>query len=436
MATTRQEGRLAFGRTLPVAVAVFVAVAAGNSLVADQTLYYWNNTNGGNWTASANWVMANGNAATTYPHVAGDVAVFNGLAAYKTVSVNASDVIDVDELRLDDGCIRFSFSNASSVHFHADRLVRSESAVFYLVTNGDGAWNHASPSAGVTIGNRTDVLFNGGFLPGAAVCKDGGVWNAPRSATILEDGTMKFASLDNVQMAYGVNGNQTWDKDVTLFYGNYGEGRHISFNKECVLTVPCGQIGPLSSNSHVGNPTSVYQGTIDTAGAPLYFWPINTTCFRAKVVAPLFVQSGHYTTLYCGDHSPETNDYIVSSGTLQLGSLPEPGAETLSVTNICKLGTGSLVVNWSGTLDVAADNALSDVATLRMTSFRGDRETWGRIVMSTNSTVMTFALDGKSLCRGTYGASGSGAKYVDDIRFSGPGVLTVKKGGGFWASLR
>ena len=417
-----------------MAVVLAFAVAARPAFSDDQTLYYWANTNGGNWTASANWVMANGNAATTYPHVAGDVAVFNGLAAFKTVSVRASDVIDVDELRMDDGCIRFSFSNASTVHFHADRLVRSESAVFYLVT--DGAYNHASPPAGVTIGNRADVLFNGGFLPGAAVCKDGSGWGTLRSATILEDGTLKYASLDDAQMAYGVNGNQTWTRNVTLFYGLHGDGRHISFNEECVLTVPSGQIGPVSNHSHVGNPTSAYQGTIDTSGAPLYFWPVNATCFRAKVVTPLFVQSGHYTTLYCDDHSSETNDYIVSAGTFQLGSLPDPGAETLAVTNICKLGTGSLVVRWAGTLNVAADNALSDVAMLRMTSFRGGREIWGRIVMSTNSSVMTLALDDKLLRRGTYGATGSGAKIVDDIRFSGPGVLTVKKGGGLWIYLK
>ena len=421
----------AFAVCMAIAASAIVACPA---LFADQTLYYWNNTNGGSWASAGNWVMADGSAATAYPKVAGDVAVFNGLAAYKTVSVNASDVIDVDELRIDDGCMRLSFNNSSSLHFHAGRLVRSESAVLYLVT--DGGWNHASPPAGVTIGNRADVLFNGGFLPGAAVCKDGSGWGALRSATILEDGTLKYTTLDDVQMAYGVNGNQTWNKDVTLFYGNFGDGRHISFNKECVLTVPCGQIGPLSNYSHVGNPTSAYQGTIDTVSAPLYFWPLNTTCFRAKVVTPLFVQSGHYTTLYCDDHSSETNDYVVSAGTFQLGSLPEPGAETLSVTNVCKLGTGSLVVSWAGTLNVAADNALSDVAMLRMTSFRGERETWGHIVMSTNSTVMTFALDDKLLRRGTYGASGSGAKFVDDIRFSGPGVLTVKKGGGFWTSLR
>ena len=411
-----------------------LAMSASSAFCDILAFYYWANTNGGNWTATANWVMEDGSTASTYPHVAGDVAVFNGLAAYKTVYVNQSDVIDIDELRLDDGCMRLSFRNSSTLHFHADRLVRSSNAVLYLVT--DGGYNHAQPPTGLTIGNRADVLFNGGFLPGAVVCKDGGGWGALRSATILEDGTLKYGSLDSLNMAYGVGGDSTWNKDVTLFYGNFGDGRHISFNKECVLTVPCGQIGPLSNNSHVGNPSSTAQGTINTAGTTLYFWPLNTTCFRAKVVTPLFVQSGHYTTLYCDDHSSETNDYVVSSGTFQLGSLPEPGAESLSVTNVCKMGTGSLVVSWAGTLNVASDNALSDVATLRMTSYRGRREVWGRIVMSTNSTVMTLALDDKLMRRGTYGATGSGAEFSDDVMFSGPGVLTVKRGGGFWIIVR
>lgn len=390
-----------------------------------QTFYYWANTNGGNWTSTANWVMEDGTAATTYPHVAGDVAVFNGLAAYKTVSVNQSDVIDIDELRLDDGCIRLSFRNSSSLHFHADRLVRDEAAVLYLVT--DGSYNHTSPPAGVTIGNRADVLFNGGFLPGAVVCKDGSGWGALRSATILEDGTMKYGSLDSLNMAYGVGGDSTWNKDVTLFYGNFGDGRHISFSKECVLTVPCGQIGPLSNNSHVGNPSSTAQGTINTAGATLYFWPLNTTCFRAKVVTPLFVQSGHYTTLYCDDHSSETNEYHIASGTMRLGSVPPEGAD-MTVTNRCVLGTGPVVVSWAGTLDVGAGDAMKNSEYLKMTSFRGLGETYGKINLSTNSVVDWFWLDDKLQKRGTHGATGSGAQYIDDTLFSGPGLLTVKKG--------
>ena len=410
-----------------------LAMSASSAFCDSQTLYYWANTNGGNWTATANWVMEDGSAASTYPHVAGDVAVFNGLAAYKTVSVNQSDVIDIDELRLDDGCIRLGIRSAA--HFHVDRLLRSDHAVLYLVTSG--SYNHVSPND-ATIGNRNDVLFNGGFLPGAMVCKDDGAWGGNvRSATIdAETQKLKYGTMDSPAMAYDVDGDSSWGKDVSMYYANNGTYRHISFKKECVLTVACGQISPMSANSHVGNPSSTAQGTINTAGATLYFWPLNTTCFRAKVVTPLFVQSGHYTTLYCDDHSSETNDYVVSSGTFQLGSLPEPGAESLSVTNVCKMGTGSLVVSWAGTLNVASDNALSDVATLRMTSYRGKREVWGRIIMSTNSTVMTLALDDKLMRRGTYGATGSGAEFSDDVMFSGPGVLTVKRGGGFGIIVR
>lgn len=34
---------------------------------------------------------------------------------------------------------------------------------------------------------------------------------------------------------------------------------------------------------------------------------------------------------------------------------------------------------------------------------------------------------GKALKRGTYGATGSGADYIDDVHFAGTGVLTVRK---------
>ena len=78
-------------KKLPISLVVLsLALAAPFARADGQTFYYWTNTNGGNWTATANWVMEDGSAATTYPHVAGDVAVFNGLAAYKTVSVNQS----------------------------------------------------------------------------------------------------------------------------------------------------------------------------------------------------------------------------------------------------------------------------------------------------------------------------------------------------------
>lgn len=78
--------KLPFVLLLALVMSAFAPFARAD----EQTFYYWANTNGGNWTATANWVMEDGAAAMTYPHVAGDVAVFNGLAAYKTVYVNQS----------------------------------------------------------------------------------------------------------------------------------------------------------------------------------------------------------------------------------------------------------------------------------------------------------------------------------------------------------
>ena len=77
-------------KKLPLSLVLLLSFAAPFARADGQTFYYWVNANGGNWTAKASWVMEDGSAASTYPHVAGDVAVFNGLAAYKTVYVNQS----------------------------------------------------------------------------------------------------------------------------------------------------------------------------------------------------------------------------------------------------------------------------------------------------------------------------------------------------------
>ena len=63
-----------------------------------------------------------------------------------------------------------------------------------------------------------------------------------------------------------------------------------------------------------------------------------------------------------------------------------------------------------------------------MTSFRGLGQAYGKIHMSTNAVVDWFWLDDRLQKRGTHGATGSGAEFVDDAIFSGPGLLTVKKG--------
>ena len=413
-------------KKLPLSLILLLSLAAPFARAGEQTFYYWTNTNGGNWTAKANWVMEDGSAATTYPHVTGDIAVFNGLGPQKTVSVNNGDVIDIDEMRFVDGCTRIGVH--SSAHFHIDAFLRSGGAHLYFVNSSGYNW------AGVndfTIGNRDDILFNEGLIPGVLLCKDNGGWGNPRSVTVDDTDHVKFGqNLDSVVSGYDVSKDTTVGAKYTFLYGNYQQGRNVTFKNECTLTVPCGQISPVNAKCHFGTAGSAAQGTVSTEGATLFYWPgvtTSPTIFRPKVLAPRFVQCGHGVTLYCDDHSSETNEYPVASGTMMLGSVPLPGADG-SVTNRCVLGTGPVVVSWAGTLDVGAEDAMKKSEYLKMTSFRGLGETYGKIHMSTNAVVDWFWLDDKLQKRGTHGATGSGAEFVDDAIFSGPGLLTVKKG--------
>ena len=46
-----------------------LAMSASSAFCDGQTLYYWANTNGGDWTATANWVMEDGTGAADAPRL-------------------------------------------------------------------------------------------------------------------------------------------------------------------------------------------------------------------------------------------------------------------------------------------------------------------------------------------------------------------------------
>ncbi len=49
------------------------------------------------------------------------------------------------------------------------------------------------------------------------------------------------------------------------------------------------------------------------------------------------------------------------------------------------------------------------------------------IALGADQTCMKLFINGESMPRGTYGASGSSADFIDDLHFAGTGVLTVRK---------
>lgn len=399
--------------TVFAACAAMVGFAADDPL-ADYTKYYWNKPDGGNWNVAANWVMADGTTATDYPKTATDAAIFSGLNAGKNVTFPSNLTVEPGVISLEDGFTSFLFYGGT--HVHVDIFMRADHAVLSCAASG---YNWAQ-AADFTIGNRSEAVVDECFL-GAQWRKDDGNWGAPYSVTVNESGAVKNTG-SGFQSAYSVGSNMTWGNHYSLIFGNYQSGRNLTFSGEYTLTIPSGQIMHHNANQ-VGTPTSKYQGTI-ASDEPVLFWSSISggVNFRPLIQSPKFVQASRYTTIYYDDHSTEDCSYWIPQGALQLG---KSGAEDLTAT--CKLGTGDVYVSWSGTLDVQCAGALANVGAIRMTSYRGQGSTWGKISMSVSDTVTKAFIDGKSLKRGTYGATGSGADNIDDVHFSGSGVLTVLK---------
>lgn len=397
-----------------VACMAFLTGFAADPL-AGLTKFYWNKPDGGNWNTAANWVMADGSTATTYPQSATDAAIFNGINAGKWVSCNLSAEPGV--IYLEDGWTGLSFGSSTKIHVAS--FLREDHATLTLVKSGSYNWDQSSVD--FTVGNRDDVLVDLCFC-GAQWVKDGNGWGSPYSVTVNDTGAVKNTN-SGFQQGYSVGSDKTWENHYSLLFGNYGSGRNLTFSGDYTLTIPSGQIMYHNANQ-VGTPTAQYQGTI-ASEMPVIFWSSTSggANFRPLVQAPKFVQASRYTTLYYDDHSTEKCGYYVPQGTLKLG---DSAATDLTAT--CKLGTGDVNVSWTGTLSVQCAGALEKVGAIRMTSYRGQGTAWGKISMGVSDSVNSVTLDGQALAAGTYGATGSGAKNIDDVHFAGTGVLTVLGG--------
>lgn|GEM_PF-4790636 len=94
---------------------------------------------------------------------------------------------------------------------------------------------------------------------------------------------------------------------------------------------------------------------------------------------------------------------------------------TVKVTTAAgRLGTGDVVVNSGGTLWLSVGGAIGDTNTLTVT-------TGGKVNLAAgiNETVYNFRRGADVAYAGVYGATGSGAKFIDNDIFSGIGTLTV-----------
>ena len=159
-----------------------------------------------------------------------------------------------------------------------------------------------------------------------------------------------------------------------------------------------------------------------------------------------------YQRILCTKPSTLTVDGTANSSYAKVGSIMSgpltfikagTGAFTLGQTNALSgaviVSNGVLAVTSTGSLGLNATNVVIAGGTLSLSNNTAvcsaanvtfPEDSTGKIDLPTgvNVTVETLWYGEKQRYGGTYGAAGSGARFVDSARFIGTGLLTVRRG--------
>ncbi|MDA3923625.1 MAG: autotransporter-associated beta strand repeat-containing protein, partial [Kiritimatiellae bacterium] len=284
-------------------------------------------------------------------------------------------------------------------------------------TGGVNKWNGPISIIGSRIKatSGTIVIMGGITGPGAILAADGAgtviITNQPvdiggGKVYAHSPGTKVFAVSNNVWGVLEVSGGKArtdvpnaFPATATLQMGvSYATGSYVDLN---------------GNDQTVGK---IYSGTTNTG----------TRVLTTAEPATLTVNQSDNTILDAAFTGALTL-IKTGSGTLTLESLSHAytGATvvsngTLSVASGSSLGLSSLIVVTGGTLDLQANDAMTDLAVVRV-SDTGTLSLGSGI----SDAVDKLFVNGVQKEAGTWGTSGSGALYIDDAHFSGTGILSV-----------
>lgn len=209
----------------------------------------------------------------------------------------------------------------------------------------------------------------------------------------------------------------------------YNANKEKKLGVEKTLTIASGGLILRADNSAIG--------TIDGGDAngalvlgdathPGYVFADATTASKpgaiySSVTAPgglVFGYTGY--ALLAGDQTGVDDELVVNAGTLDLGSQDKSVACTLDVP-----------VRILANATVKMNNAEMAGSAVYFDDIAGYS---GKIQLNADTTCKKLYVrdtpeetEWASMRRGTYGATGSGAQFVDDDRFAGSGVLIVRK---------
>lgn len=331
------------------------------------------------------------------------------------------------------------------MHFEADSIVRSDDATLLVLDSMTYFNNELTRRArtdlkgldAYAVGNTDTTDFANDVFPVVPWCIsriNNSVMNGWWWGYVDENGTMRRASSrSNVTLAdltteTAANRNVFSDgrdmglaDDLTvnsLTINNFNKNKRLG---EHTLTVRSGALLMLENNSALGE-----QGYGDQNGTVVfperaYVWAAASSTadkIFSRIVAPKGLVAAFAGRLQlAGDQTGIDSDIVVNGGTLELGSTDGTVGCSLDVPITLVGGNAKLQVNASGALD-KLDLNLKSVAGYGPKLILPD---------GAEESCSMLHVDGVAMSAGTYGATGSGAEFIDDMMFSGTGVLRVRK---------
>ena len=271
-----------------------------------------------------------------------------------------------------------------------------------------------------------------------------GSWEGLRFPSVDEDGFLympDYASGNLSGFATGANafcnGNDLrLTEDLTVnsltLMNSYGGDKRIGEGR--TLTISSGGLILTGGKTCIGeNNWNQTEPAADCGtlafGATAYVWANSPDANNAHVIMATVVAPYGFVCAYpgylhlVGDQTGIDGEIVINAGELTLGSGRNMNNVDLDLgctidVPVRLVGGGAkLVVRKTGTLDPSQNVYFDDIGGYA-----------GKIVLPDGGErCHKCFVDGVTLPRGTWGATGSGAEHVDDAHFAGTGVLTVAK---------
>ncbi|HNX34981.1 MAG TPA: autotransporter-associated beta strand repeat-containing protein [Kiritimatiellia bacterium] len=214
-------------------------------------------------------------------------------------------------------------------------------------------------------------------------------------------GSTVLATAPNALAPYGIVrcGISWWDKDTSMFD----------------LNGFCQTVGPLESYAL---PSGVH---VITSAVPTVLTVVQryNSTFRGDIAGAVSLYKTGASTLTLTNLTPMTTSgrVTVAAGTLALGNAAGSAGGFGAVPAVRVLPGGTLALNnGAGLPDTSEINVFTGgVLSNGMINVRA----------GTTETVARFYIEGAQQASGTWGATGSGATHINDVFFSGGGLLSV-----------